>query len=462
MATYISKQTGDWDSATTWLTAANAVNTPSGDAGQPPQSNGNDRIVIRGPHVVTYNLPSGVFGNGGSIGNPLASNLNDQTQFLNGGAIFLSGGGELKASRDVDTSITIKGALYVGTNSFFNWGTPTDPLLRSSIIYLSGNTRNVDVVGNSAIIMPRSQTAYDLQAGNISMYGIEKTRNTFLDAAASSGSTTITVNSAVNWNVGDKLVLESDTLDTTRCLVTYIAAGYVTGSKNVPITVPLNFNRAYNTKISNFTSNIILTTDASAAANTSWGGGVCCWVASPSTKTTISYVTFRNVAGLASYAYRAYRDLTFSHIAFDHSYSPNTNQIMGSLNSNRSLSFNDMCFWCDVDNAAIPFGFSGGLSTFINRCYVYNAATPFSLGGTYNTTVKDSFLNYKGNSYGAIFLTYANFFNIKFINCNFKNQSGNAAFYNSAREYGSLIYENCNFVLPYRYVLCDRWKRTIW
>jgi hypothetical protein len=42
MATYISNQTGNWSTASTWVTAAAGTFSPTAAAGAPPQSGGGD------------------------------------------------------------------------------------------------------------------------------------------------------------------------------------------------------------------------------------------------------------------------------------------------------------------------------------------------------------------------------------------------------------------------------------
>jgi len=278
MATYFSKQSGNWSSATTWVTGAGDFVTmsgwaPTGDASLPPQSFGLERIIIRGDHTVTYDV-SGAFGNGifrDSDLYPLSAYVSPYECRAN--AIILSGG-RLKADRTVNTSLSCIGTLGIALSGFLDWGTELDPLLVKSEIVLVNTTDGISVIDpitgtvtsttsagvvnrgtNTGIFVLGSSIVNNSMYNGLSICGNERTVNTELTVQANAGATTITVLSALNWEIGDDLALESNNITNSnihRCKITNIS------NKTITISPALNITRSVGTKVGNFTSNVTI------------------------------------------------------------------------------------------------------------------------------------------------------------------------------------------------------------
>ena len=262
MATYISRQTGNWSTSTTWVTAATNTFAPTGLATLPPQSLGYDKIVIRQGHTVTYDV-DGVFGDG-SVGVTAGTN----TQNILSAAMILSGGC-LRASRTQNTNLTAIGTIWVGgdiaatNNSFFDWGSQYDPVSAvNATIHLSGawnGHSGIYVRGGTILTTSNSAT----------FWGLEKTKNTFLTASAAAGANQITVDNAYNWKVNDELVIESDTNDITRSLSGIRIQSI--SDKTITISPTLNFNRLIGTRVGNFTSTVTYKSLESLSGSTGYG-----------------------------------------------------------------------------------------------------------------------------------------------------------------------------------------------
>lgn len=276
MATYFSKQDGNWSSATTWVTGAGDFVTmsgwePDGDAGYPPQSFGLERIIIRGGHTVTYDV-SGAFGNGiwrDSDLYPLSAYVSPYLCRAN--AIILSGG-TLKAHRTQNTSLSCIGTLGVALSGVLDWGTESDPVSAKTEIVLVTTTNGAQAINpitgtitsttsggfagsNTGIFVFGSNLINNSMYNKLSICGIERTVNTELTVEANAGATTITVLSALNWEIGDDLSIESADIVRTnvhRCKITNI------NGKIITISPSLNLKRPIGTKVANLNSNVVI------------------------------------------------------------------------------------------------------------------------------------------------------------------------------------------------------------
>jgi len=240
MAICYSTKSGNWSDPTTWTTT--------------PSSGGGDKIIIAPNHVVTYDLSAGEFGDDGNV-----SSSGTSTAVMNAAsanAIFLSGG-TLKASRITNTSLTARGNICIGLSGNLDWGTSTDPLTTNATINLNyTNPLSTNYSGKTGIFLYSAGSVITTYYNSISMYGKYRNRNTSLVLSALSGATTITVDNLSGWEVGDKLIIESDNNLVTRVLSSTSITG-ITGN-NVGISAPLNFTRLSGTKVGNFSSNVII------------------------------------------------------------------------------------------------------------------------------------------------------------------------------------------------------------
>ena len=259
MATYISNQTGNWSSASTWLTAAAGTFSPTAAAGAPPQSFGFDKIVVRGGHIVTYDV-QGCFGDQTSTYGAGAGTTTG-TNTIASNAIILSGG-TLKASRTDNIELTACGTMVIAFSGVLDWGTTTDPLTTNANITLHYMQ---NLTGLSALsASSNSAGIYMYQGGaNISygqhMYicGKSKLRNTTLATSAANGATVISVVSATGWEVGDKLIIATQAISAINTGGVLSATNIVSmDGNNITISTPLNTSRSAGTCVGNFTSNV--------------------------------------------------------------------------------------------------------------------------------------------------------------------------------------------------------------
>jgi len=112
-------------------------------------------------------------------------------------------GGTLKASRSVTSNLTVKGDLRVEGTGSFDYGTQADPIPLT--VSATINLNNSDTLASGKWGM---WTDGDT---NISFQGADKTTNTQTTAVAALGSTTLEVEDATGWMVGDNLILMSPT-----------------------------------------------------------------------------------------------------------------------------------------------------------------------------------------------------------------------------------------------------------
>ena len=260
MAIYLSNQTGDWNTASTWLTAAAPPFTSAVLAGTPPQSNGGDKIIIRGGHTVTYNV-SGVFGDDST--NPtLPSAVSTYNNTVSSYSFILSGG-SLKASRLSSTSLTVRGTIYIGANSNFDWGTTSDPIPVNVDAYVYLNYSTSPATSKHGLIHYEYSSTSPYAFGNCSFtaVGSYRNKNTFLTTSAAALTSIITVDNVSGWKEGDVICLESDTLDPSRDHLTNIIG--ITGN-NVGIQTGLNFARVSGISVGNFSSNVTFAAWSSA------------------------------------------------------------------------------------------------------------------------------------------------------------------------------------------------------
>jgi hypothetical protein len=256
MATYISKQSGLWSSATTWLTAAAGTFTPTADAGAPPQSGGGDKIIIRGADTVVEYDVNGVFGDG--TVSPIApTSISTDVQVLSN-AICLSGG-KLKASRTISTSLTANGTISINNRdgAWFDWGTSSDPISANGVT--AELVQGVAAIATRFGISVRSTQSPDngVEYSSVTFCGKHKTRNTQLDGPHSTGTNTLSVLDCTNWEVGDIVVLEPPYVPAPATPNILATITNINGNV-VTISNTLNANFPSGVYVGNFSSNVTI------------------------------------------------------------------------------------------------------------------------------------------------------------------------------------------------------------
>lgn len=256
MAIYYSAQTGNWSSASTWLSSA-SLGSAITVAVASPQSNNGDKIIVRAGHTVTYDV-NGIFGDETStyyVGatSPVAS--------ISANAIILSGG-TLKASRTTNTELTARGTIFIAASGTLDWGTTVDPLTTNANItlhYMSQLSALSASQGAAGVYLQGAGADNITLANNIYLNGKPKLRNTTLLASAASGATVISVVSATNWEVGDRLVIATEAIGNLTNVTTGVLSATVIQSmtgNNITISPGLNNARSAGTCVGNLTSNV--------------------------------------------------------------------------------------------------------------------------------------------------------------------------------------------------------------
>jgi hypothetical protein len=433
MATYISNGTGDWTTIP-WLTAATGTFGPTAPAAGSPPSFGLDKIVIRRPNVVTYNT-SGVFGDGGN-GNA-AGTINPN---INTASIILSGG-TLRASRTVNTALTAIGCVWIsaesanlnGSNSFLDWGTLSDPVsaVTASIslssafsagIYASGNT-TATTVSNSACFC-----------------GLEKTRNTFLTLSAAANANTITVDNVFNWKINDELVIESDTLATSRALTGVRITGFSgVDNKTITISPTLNFARLSGTRVGNFTSTVLIeTVPSSTLCNGVWLRGLPNGIYQFSNITLKDFGSYwrdtstGNIIGTTNGAIHyiaLYNKVNpiFKGIAYLQT--KNANQMYGSIYiqdpSFEPLNISNISQY-SITSTSNNIGVRIGINAIVNLDdYVcYRATNALTTGSPYKLNITNSYLNSELINIGTVAGSFSSIVKGRIINSKIKSNAG--------------------------------------
>jgi hypothetical protein len=466
MATYFSNRTGNWTSASTWLTAAAGTFTPTGSAGTPPQSFGYDKIFIRKNHVVTYDT-SGVFGDGGTglVGN----NVN-----ITSSSIILSGG-TLRASRTQNTALTALGVIWVASGStatdngsFWDWGTLNDPISAvTSTISMSGIA-----AGQSGFYA--QQNGSFTSSNSACFCGLEKTRNTFLTLSANTAQNKITVDSCRNWSVGDTIVIESDTTSTIRTLtgakIQSIAGNEITLDTNV------NFARLSGTRVGNFTSTVTYKTLESSLL----AFGIAC-MGTPNSTFQVSYISVENIndtgwrigpgAGVGFPAGAVYMHTEFQRrvpifrgVAYQHTDPVNfASHLFAAKFITDSELIIDDCAANVQRQTTLGNVFNLQTNTFVRvkNSVVYKAARIINPGALYKVTFDDCYLNSDlqistdvavGNSVqfnrcrlrtNGPLVALANISSLKFNNCNIATLFSSAMFSNAFNSFGEYSLLNC-------------------
>lgn len=248
MATYITQSSGLWSAGTTWV------------GGATPPSESGHKIIIAPGHAVTYDLLSGEFGDGTSTYGT-GTSTTSYNNLSSGNGIFIGTNATLSASRTTTTALSVRGTMVVSVSGKLDWGSTSDPITSASATITLGYFTTLSATsanrGSTGIFLTTntSDVVSQVPTNTMSFCGIYRDRNVPLTLSAAAGSTTLEVASSNGWSVGDKLIIESDTVDTTRSMSTTITN--VTGN-TITISPGLNFSRAAGTFVGNLASNVVV------------------------------------------------------------------------------------------------------------------------------------------------------------------------------------------------------------
>lgn len=217
MAAITSAQTGLWSATSTWV------------GGVVPGE--NDTVTIAVGHTVTVD-GTYIVGNDSTTG--------------------LTINGRLRASRTVNSLLTIKGNIANATTGEWDWGVEGD-IIPASV------TAGIRI--NYSGTMANSK--YDVRLGTtnrmnlIAMRGVDKVRHTKTTTAVVGGTTTVfTVSDATGWAVGDWIAISADvSSNTTQVESKPISA--ISGN-NVTVATAWTNSRAAGAVVANVWSNVYI------------------------------------------------------------------------------------------------------------------------------------------------------------------------------------------------------------
>lgn len=111
---------------------------------------------------------------------------------------------------DYSKSINISTELLMvmGTKGYFEWGTPNYRYVRAGSLTLKGNDATKFVNNDYKSLMVEG-------GGEISIHGEVKKSWTFLNATALAGASTIVLEEAIDWKVGDQIMITTTGIETT-------------------------------------------------------------------------------------------------------------------------------------------------------------------------------------------------------------------------------------------------------
>jgi hypothetical protein len=158
--------------------------------------------------------------------------------------------GTLRFSRSVSSDLTIRGTITIGGTGTLDMGTDADPITAVTAVLR---------LNDSATMAAGKYSLTKNAGGRIFMRGVQRTRRTTLVSACASGATSIQVDAASNWQIGDILLLiptEASATPATAIQRVTIAAGYTPGSTTVLISAGSAVARASGGFVANLSSNV--------------------------------------------------------------------------------------------------------------------------------------------------------------------------------------------------------------
>jgi hypothetical protein len=115
--------------------------------------------------------------------------------------------GELLGVQNKNVNVNTKNIMIMGPGSLLEFGQDLTPYPGSAVFTLNATTADPDIMGMGKKFIGA------MDNGTLQFHGKEKISWTQLGANASAGSTTITLKEAVNWQIGDIIVIVSSRTD---------------------------------------------------------------------------------------------------------------------------------------------------------------------------------------------------------------------------------------------------------
>jgi hypothetical protein len=396
-------------------------------------------------------------------------------------------GGTLKASRTNNTALTALGLIWVGgsttaNNSVIDWGTINDPVSAvTSTISMSGTGTGwsgIYVAGNTSSTTVSNTACF---------CGLEKTRNTFLTLSASAGQNKIKVDTCTNWLTGDVIVIESDTINTSRCLSGAKIQSVNFSTKEITLDTNVNFDRLSGTRVGNFTSTVTYKTlESSPLAFGIYMGGLTNSIYQFSNITVENIgsavrtsTNASDVGGNAGITYVANFNLTqpiIKSVAFYTTTPLNPPTANTAINITvvpyNEVLIDDCAIFTNATGSFKGLFFGTNVASTINNTVIYRSYGCYNNNG-YNINFKNCYLNSEnslnaGNNTG----TYTNFNKCKIKSnyplINFDNQiyqnlnscditslTNRAFVTNTANSFGNATLDNCTINMPVSTYISD-------
>ncbi len=208
---------------------------------------GNGSLVIT--PGLAYAMASGVrVVNRGHVVTLAASHTwGDDTSSTTASSNAIEVRGTLRASRTTSQTLTARGTIFYSTGGTIDYGVHgVDPIPAA--------VQAIIALNDSASLSAGKHVLTNQQSAGCTFKACGKTRkrNTRLTNAISAGATSITVDDSTGWEIGDRIVIASDTNDPARAQVVVISSG------SAPTwTVPAITNaRSAGTRVGNLSSNV--------------------------------------------------------------------------------------------------------------------------------------------------------------------------------------------------------------
>jgi len=251
-----------------------------------------DRVLISNGHVVTLD---GTYEWGDDSTSTVVINTVSTTS-----SIFIEG--TLYASRTVNSQLTANGNIQVnsraGVVGFYDCGTAADPIpdgvTHTCILNKSAALAN----GKYGLALTSSGTFQ----GRFSSHGKTVKRNTTILSALAIGATSVVVEDATGWSIGDQIVFAPTTTYTAEDVRTILTITAGTGTQATITFEALTYAHLINCPVGNLTSNIVFKPFSTAGS----GWTTVLLLAQTSTTATTaglihcSYTRFEGMGGSSS------------------------------------------------------------------------------------------------------------------------------------------------------------------
>lgn len=351
--------------------------------------------------------------------------------------------GTLTHLASVNTGITCRGSFRIYAGGRHDIGTVAAPIQL-------GVTATILI--NYSTVMADYKYGYAALAGGVYSYvGFYRKRYTIVPLAISPGATSVVVEDATGWQVGDLLHFPPTFSSSGPTQIIAIAAGYVSGSLTIPLATPVTYARTAGYPIANETCNVIIRSYSSSL----FGNWVSQSTLAGNVANTreIRNTKFYDLKGAASYKAgpEFYSDDNYGSTRYANPYTaldsnvfigPNGRTILQTASTGANITFTspivftNSAFLCNgtttgnqayvslnsmyaVDGALFSGTIvsAGSYESYVKNAYVVNGAV--SVGLNSSTTGIFTNIRYGGLAYCSIWFSSGVVARSDFIDCDF-------------------------------------------